>query len=196
MMKHTVQCQCGSVRGHIHGKGASNRVVCYCSDCRAFARFLGCPDGMLDAHGGTAIVHVAQPRLHLSRGKEQLAALRLTPGGMIRWYARCCNSPIGNTLANPRLAFLGVIEVALDPSKLDADFGTRIVAVNTASATGATKPRAHGLPGTMLRLLWILVGARVSARYRRSPLFDASGSPIVAPVALDAGRLAQLKGGG
>jgi len=192
-MMHDMQCKCGELRGHIHGKGVSSRVICYCSDCQAFAKFLGRQDDVLDAHGGTEIVQVAQPRLAFSQGKANLAAVRLSEKGIVRWYAACCNTPIGNTLANPKVSFIGLIHAVLDRERLDADFGTRVAVVNVDSATGDPKPKPKGFLGTILRFLWIILSTRIGGTYKKSPLFDESGELIVNPTVLTAEERRALK---
>ncbi len=52
---HPIQCKCGAVRGHLEGTGTSSRLVCYCTDCGAFARFRGQEAEVLDGQGGTEI---------------------------------------------------------------------------------------------------------------------------------------------
>jgi hypothetical protein len=170
-------------------------MVCYCVDCRAFAKFLGRSDDVLDAHGGTEIVQVAQPRLTFTLGKELLAAVQLSDKGLVRWYAACCKTPIGNTLINPKVAFIGLIHSSLDHSRMDADFGDSVGHVNTGSATGEPKPKPNGLLVSILRVLWIVVSSRVSGRYRKSALFTESGAPIVSPIILTAEELERLKCG-
>ncbi len=193
---HRIQCKCGAVSGQLGGKGTSNRVVCYCTDCRAFADFLGCPSEVLDAQGGTEIVQVAQPRLTFSQGKEHLAAVRLSEKGLVRWYAACCKTPIGNTPINPKVPFIGLVHSSLDHSRMDADFGKSVAKVNTDTATGEPKPKSNGLFVSILRFLWIVLSTRVNGRYRKSELFNESGAPIVRPTVLTAEELGRLKSGG
>lgn len=190
---HTIQCKCGSLRGHIQGTGTCSRVVCYCSDCRAFAKYLGNPNDVLDANGGVEIVQVAQPRVVFSDGKEHLAAVRLSNKGMVRWYATCCNTPIGNTLPNPKISFFGLIHSCLDHSKMAEDFGKNIAIVNVDSATGEMKPEQKGLLGIILRFLWIVLAMRISGKYRSSQLFNESGVLIVTPSVLTTEELKELK---
>lgn len=192
---HRIQCKCGSVRGQLDSKGTNNRVVCYCTDCRAFANFLGRPNEMLDAHGGTEIVQVAQARLTLLQGKEHLAAVRLSEKGLIRWYAACCKTPIGNTMLNPKVPFIGLIHSSLDRSRMDADFGKSVANVNTNAATGNPKPKPNGFLGSILRFLWIVLSTRITGQYRKSELFDESGAPIARPTVLAAEELGRLKSG-
>lgn len=178
---HRLQCQCGALRGEISGKGTSSRVICYCSDCRAFANFLDRAIDVLDEQGGTEIVQVAQPRVALTQGREHLAAVRLSEKGTVRWYAACCNTPIGNTLANPKVSFIGLIHSPLDHSRLDQDFGSKVAQVNVASAIGTPKPEQQRLFSTILRFIWIILSARVGGTYRRSPFFNQDGDLVVSP---------------
>jgi hypothetical protein len=192
---HPIQCQCGTVRGLIKGAGTTNRVVCYCTDCQAFARFLGRPDDVLDAHGGTEVVQVGLPRLSLTQGRERLAAVQLSDKGLVRWYAACCRTPIGNTMRNPKLPFIGLIHLALDHSRMDVDFGHGVARVNTGAATGQPKPKPRRFVGAVLRFLSIVFWTRVSGRPGQSELFTETGSPIVRPTVLSAEELGRLKRG-
>lgn len=185
-MMHRIQCKCGALQGHIQGTGTCSRVACYCADCRAFTKFLGCSDDVLDAQGGSEIVQLAQPRVVFSQGKEHLAAVRLSEKGLLRWYADCCKTPIGNTLANPKVSFIGLIRSFLDQSMIDKDFGRSIAVVNVDSAIGDPKPVPKGLFGVILRFIWIVLPMRISGQYRRSPLFTESGDPVVSPRVLTA----------
>lgn len=190
---HKIQCKCGALHGRIEGKGVCNRVVCYCGDCRAFARYLGAADEVLDAHGGTEIIQVAQPRVVFLQGKEHLSAMRLSEKGLIRWYAACCHTPIGNTLSNPKISFIGLVHSFLEHSKLDEDFGKDIAIVNVSSASGDPKPKQKGLFGTILRFIWIVLPMRISGQYRGTPFFDAQGKAIVEPTVLTAEERKALK---
>lgn len=190
---HRIQCSCGAVSGQLKGNGTSNRVVCYCSDCRAFAYFLGRAGEVLNAQGGTEIVQVAQPRLVFSQGKEHLAAVRLSEKGLIRWYTACCNTPIGNTLSTPRVPFIGLVHSALDRSRMDDDFGKSVANVNTGSATGGSQPKSNGLFVSVLKFFWIVLSTHISGQHRKSELFSESGAPIVRPMVLTAEELSRVK---
>lgn len=190
---HKVRCKCGEVQGHIQGKGISNRVICYCSDCQAFAKYLGSPTGVLDGQGGTEIIQVAQPRFHIDRGMEHVAIVRFGPKGLVRWYASCCKTPIGNTLSNPTVSFIGLVRCVLDPTKIDQDFGKHIAKVNVDSAIGEPKPAKKGLFGTIMRFLGILISMKIGKRYQASQLFDSEGKLIVEPIILDKEAVQKLK---
>lgn len=71
----TLQCQCDALCAELEPAGLSIRLLCYCTDCRAFARFLKRAK-VLDARGSAEIVQVAQSRLWGWRGAAHLAALK------------------------------------------------------------------------------------------------------------------------
>ena len=69
-MPHSIQCQCGDVKGEIADSGTHSRLICYCKDCRAFARHLSEQPDILDAQGGVEIVQIAQSRLRFTQGQD------------------------------------------------------------------------------------------------------------------------------
>jgi hypothetical protein len=190
---HHFQCHCGVVRGEVDCRGTHNRIICYCTDCQAFGRFFGPSAAVLDGQGGTEIVQVAQSKLHFTQGEDQLQALRLSETGMIRWYAGCCKTAIGNTMPSPGGAFIGLIHSCLDRSQVTADFGSKIALLETETARGSPKPVAHGLFGVISRFFWLMLTERVSGRYRQSPFFEPTGLPIIQPRVLTGEELAELK---
>jgi hypothetical protein len=102
-----VSCACGQVRGTVEvAAGAGQRLVCYCDDCQAYARWLR--DGLTDERGGTDIWQTRPSLLKITHGADQLASVRLLPKGMIRWYAGCCRTPVGNVINAPNAPFVGI----------------------------------------------------------------------------------------
>jgi hypothetical protein len=185
-----LRCRCGAVRGTARGLSPSrgHRVVCYCDDCQAFARFLG-GAGVLDANGGTDIFQTSAGRLEIDRGNERLACIRLTPRGPLRWYAGCCNTPVANTPATAQVPFAGVIHSFLDTAAAgktrDELLGPVRARIYARFATG-DRDRLDADAGLPLRLLArvapILIAARLRGDHRRSPFFDpATGQPIAPP---------------
>ena len=98
-----LRCRCGHVRGVASEVApyAGFRVVCYCQDCQAFARFLERPD-VLDAAGGTEIFQMPTGRVRLTAGTDAVRCLHFSKK-VFRWYTDCCRTPIGNT-AGPALS--------------------------------------------------------------------------------------------
>ena len=184
---HPISCRCGALAGTLAPSAWTNRLVCYCDDCQAFARYLDREDEVLDLRGGSDIVQTGPRYLSFTRGHDQLACLRLSPRGLLRWYASCCGTPIGNTPANPRFAFVGLLHVALgDPAGLDPAFGPPRMTVHTRFARGEPQPESVvSLPRIALMMARVSA-ARLSGRYRQTPFFTADGSPVAAPAVVSA----------
>jgi hypothetical protein len=186
-MTHQLQCRCGTLKGHVSRSHGVNRCVCYCRDCQAFAHFLGRADEILDASGGTDVIQTRAANVEFTEGTEALACMRLTPNGMLRWYSACCNTPLGNTVADPKVSFVGLIHSCLGGAgpTLEASFGPVQAYVNTQSAKGGGKSNPLALIGVILRVAGMVARARVDGSYKRSPFFAAdTGAPIVAPKVL------------
>lgn len=189
---HPLRCRCGALQGQIERGGPTSRMVCYCKDCQAFARYLGPGGHVLDAQGGSDVVQLAPHRIRFTQGIEHLSVMRLSPKGMLRWYAACCRTPVGNTMTSRNMPFTGLLVQCLDSAPLEAAFGPVLASANTQSALGNPKPRAFGLPGAVLRILRIVAGSRLSGKYKANPFFDAAGLPVVEPTVLTAQARARL----
>jgi len=195
-----VRCSCGALRAVARGVSPArgNRVVCYCDDCQTFAHFLERADDTLDAFGGTQIYQTSQARLEVTAGKDRLACVQLAPKGLLRWYASCCRTPIGNTLASRQLPFIGLIVRCVDASavrSLDQALGPIRVRGYARFAKG-NPPDAHpNFPASAIaRVLWISLAARLRGDHRRSPFFDArTGAPIATPGVLSAVERAAVR---
>ena len=122
------------------------RVVCYCRDCQAYAHALGNPGAALDALGGTHIVAALQQHVAFTNGADSLACLSPTERGLRRWYASCCNTPIANTVRNPKLSHVGLVHTCLakSPASLEADYGPARAQVNTSNAGARVSIRFGG----------------------------------------------------
>jgi hypothetical protein len=193
-MEHPLQCRCGTVQGYVSSPRSANRVVCYCKDCQAFARFLGQENETLDAQGGSDVIQTLPKHVTFTQGSEALACMRLSEKGMLRWYAGCCKTPIGNTLANYKISFIGILHNCLESSgrPLEDSFGPIRIYANPQGAIGEPKPKASGL-GTMLK--WFaktVIAARVNGDYRRTPFFK-DGRPIAAARVLSSAERASAE---
>lgn len=181
------------LQGHVELSGISNRMICYCHDCQAFARFLGRPEAVLDAQGGSEVVQTAPHRIRITRGAEQLAVMRLSDQGMLRWYAACCRTPVGNTMNRPSYPFTGLLSTCLDTMPLAPSFGPVRARANTQSATGEPKPRTFGMAGAVLRILGLVLHSRLSGQYRHTPFFTEADAPVAEPTVLSAEERASLR---
>jgi hypothetical protein len=179
-----MRCQCRAVQGVLANPARSHRVVCYCHDCQAFAHVLGQTGRVLDHRGGTDVVQTLPRNLTVTAGHAHLACLRLTPRGMLRWYASCCSTPIGNTLASAQFSFVGLIRACLDPGNLSPDetFGPVTAWSSTAGARGDPKPRQRGRGRMAAFVISRALRARLTGDFRQSPFFDPqTGAPVATP---------------
>lgn len=186
-MNRSLKCQCGTVQGQLKDIEKSRRIVCYCKDCQAFAHYLGKAAHLLDEQGGSTIL-VSQPQqLGFTAGLDAIACMSLSERGMLRWYASCCNTPIGNTPRTRALSFIGLSPLCLadHASSLDSDFGPVRMVSCTESAKGKVRGTGIRALPVMIRLGVALLRARLSGRYRRNVFFEAdTDEPVVAPTVL------------
>jgi hypothetical protein len=201
-----IRCRCGTVRGAARAVSADrgNRIVCYCDDCQAFAWFLERPEEILDEHGGSEIFQMSPARLEIDVGRDRLACMRLKPGGLLRWYADCCRTPIANSVAWVQVPFVGLIQDCVgdpaDERSREDVLGPVRYRVMARFAVGGREALAgleasDGPPLPMvLRSIGLLLAARLRGEHARSPLRDLrTGEPIATPRVLTAGELAAVE---
>ena len=179
-MSVPIGCTCGAVRGELDPGAVYAPVVCYCRDCRAFARVLGRPD-ILDAAGGTDIVTMRPSGLRLLKGRDRVACLSLSPNGPLRWHTACCNTPIGNTARNPAVPYVGIPVAGLGVGEVDIErvFGSRPMVVHAGSATSQVRrtPLRTGI-GIARIACGVLMAKLASGRAH--PFFK-DGHPLAEP---------------
>lgn len=191
--------RCGNVRGYADvAPDTGQRVVCYCDDCQAYAHFLG-NEGVLDAQGGTDLFQTWPAQMVLTEGRSQVRCVRLAKGGLFRFYAGCCRTPIGNTMASSKSPFVGIAHSFMDHA-----------------SSGRTRDEALGLPsgrtfGTyahggmpegadrkvsgrlVLQSTRFLGRGLLRGRLKPATLFDAAtGEPIATPEVIDAKQRVRL----
>jgi hypothetical protein len=186
------------LQGQVHDPRNSNHAMCYCRDCQAFAHFLGRAGEVLDERGGSEVIQVLPRNVVFTQGADALACMRLTPKGLVRWYAGCCKTPIGNTLDTPKLSFIGLVNTCLKTAdtggaSLDDVFGPVRCWVNPSGAKGEPKPKVAGLGRTLVWFFGNVVRARLNGDYRKTPFFNmATGQPSVQPLILSYSQHAEL----
>ncbi|HEX4478218.1 MAG TPA: DUF6151 family protein [Polyangiaceae bacterium] len=186
-----LRCACGAVEGVAvdvdpdHG----SRVICYCNDCQAFARYLG-RDGIVDRHGGTDIFQMTPSQVRITRGAEQLRVMRLSEKGLFRWFAGCCRTPVANTLGAAKAPFAAILQPFMDHRtdgrSRDSVLGSPFCLLYARFAVNGTPEGASfKFPfGLILRSVRLMAIAWVAGKYRPSPFFDAAGKRIVEPIVL------------
>ena len=186
-MNHPLRCRCGTLKGYVSHPEKVSRGVCYCKDCQAFAHFLGTPGDILDEMGGTDVVATLPKYVTITQGVGALACMSLTETGMLRWYASCCNTPIGNTPRDFKVSHVGLIHTCLEypPRTLEGSFGPVRMRVNTKHAKGKPKSMPISTIASVLRFMSSLIRARLDGSYKNTPFFDPDrGTPFVPPKVL------------
>lgn len=182
-MTHQLQCQCGSLSGEVSNTHFSIHAVCYCKDCTSYAFHLGAQERVLNTMRGTDIVATQSNNVIFTKGIENLACMSLSPNGLLRWYAKCCNTPIANTPRDWRVPYVGLVHACLE-KPLEKSFPPVQMHVGTKNAKG--KPPSTGLTqivailGFMPKIMW----ARIVGSYKQTPYFSLSGQPRVEVIVL------------
>ncbi len=200
-MNIPLKCRCGSIRGLAKDVTAnpSNRLICMCDDCQAYAHHLGCANRVLDRHGGTDIFQTTPSRIEITDGHEHLRLLRLTPKGLLRWYAGCCKTPIANTAGAAWVPFVGVVHTFMDhsagPSR-DEALGPVIASIHGRFAVGGLPHGAYArAPARLiLRFLRFFATGIATRGHSPSPFFvHRSSKPIVEASVLSASEREALR---
>jgi|SRR5437773_3976322 len=195
-----VRCTCGALRGVVRdvSPGRGNHVVCYCDDCQSFAHFLDRAGEVLDEYGGTDIFQMSPAQLAIADGADRLACVRLTPSGLLRWYAACCRMPIGNTLATRQVPFVGLVVGCIDDAARGDVLGPIRARGHARFAKGNPADAHPSFPAPVIaRVFWIAAAARLRGDHRRSPFFDAgTGAPVAPPRVLTPDELAAVRARG
>ena len=198
-----IRCSCGALQGSTHGLSSDDgpRLICYCDDCQAFAHFLGRSEDMLDVHGGTDVFQFSPAHLRIEKGAGHLTCMRLKPNGLLRWYADCCRTPIGNTLATRHVPFVGLVNACIhlgdDALSLDGLLGPVETGVFGQFAKGdRTSLGAHDKApfSLIIATMGKILKRRLRGDHRSSPFFDvSSGQPAAAPKILSEAERRQLE---
>ena len=179
-MNVVVRCRCGALRGVAAEVSPANvnRALCYCRDCRAYLHWLERED-LVDAQGGTEIIQLARNRLRIDEGISHVRSLRLSSRGLHRWYADCCNTPIGNTM--PSIPFIGLARAALDVvEEGDATFGPPLY-TSLETAIGGRPPGARISARGLAHVTGLLASWAWNGLGHPTPLFDRENRPTIEP---------------
>lgn len=191
-------CKCGTLHGVLHNVSprSGGHVKCYCRYCQMAARHFGDSDA-LDEWGGTSIFQSLPSRVEFQGGGEHLACMRLSPKGLMRWYASCCNVLMFNMLGTPKIPMANLISARVADDHRAA-LGPVTCFHSTATVDhGAGSLKDSGNKRAMARLLSRALGARLR-RDSAAPFFAPDGSVSVRPyvLTLDERRAAEIQGTG
>ncbi|WP_169542881.1 DUF6151 family protein [Sneathiella aquimaris] len=179
-----IQCQCGKVQAQLTGfpRHTPGRLVCYCNDCQNFLEKINRTD-LLDEYGGTEVIPVYPSEIEILKGKEFLRCNRLTPEGLNRWTADCCNSPIANTKSNfPWAGLMHSVFTVEDPNFLQ-NFGpirARIMG-QYAKNNPAFKISDKISLLDMLKVFPFILKGKILKKHKHSPFFEDDGTTPVSP---------------
>ncbi|MGH1348344.1 MAG: DUF6151 family protein [Nannocystales bacterium] len=177
-------CRCGRLQLRLDAitPAVANRVACHCRGCTQFAHDM-CPD-ILDAWGGTQRLQVSPARVSIVAGHDALACRQQTRKGALRWYASCCDTPLGLTLSHAKVPFVGLDAHALDlgETPLHSVLGPLRARVNLSPRPDNAK-ELKADSAALFAMLRHLVPLTWRWWWRgdqhRSPFFDAKGNPVV-----------------
>lgn len=187
-----IQCECGKFRAELtqFPKNTPGRLKCYCDDCQTFLHYLKRAD-LLDENGGTEIIPAYPADIKLIAGKEHLKCIRLSPTGMFRFFAACCNTPIANTA--PQRAWVGIhrrVYTVKYPNKIDDELGPVKSSIMGKFAKGTPPPgtpQKFNFKGMLTVMPYLLKGALLG-KSKHSPFFE-SGEAIASPKVLSSEEL-------
>ncbi|MFP3382609.1 DUF6151 family protein [Tritonibacter sp. SIMBA_163] len=172
-------CACGSLCGHVEPTSVKQgtRILCHCADCRAVELYHGCPD---PKDTGVDLLQLNPDMVTIDQGAEHLQLLKLSPKGLLRWYAGCCGTPLFNSLGKPKLPFIAVRSALFD----DPDQLGKVIAQAFIPQPGKP-PKHEGAARMTMKLASRMISAWASGRWRQTPLFDIdSGAPKAEPLIL------------
>lgn len=194
-----LKCRCGKIRGLVDPASPSvgRRVVCMCVDCQTFAHWLGNEAELLDEVGGTDVYQTTPARIRLTEGRDQIGCVRLSPKGTLRFYAKCCRTPLANMAASPGLAFAAIPHAFADHQTVPRDeaIGPVRLRIRAKGATGPAPTGSHreikklSLVGMAAGLLW----DRVKGEHVPNPFRNDDGTPICEPEVLSKEERARIK---
>jgi hypothetical protein len=188
MPEVNLSCACGQVQGRTEDINAKsgNRVHCCCADCQKFAMALEQEHKILDQYGATDIFQLPVAHLYITTGNEHIACLRLSQKGIYRWFAKCCNTPIGNTLGG-KAPFIGVVHNFMQHiESRDQELGKTRGYIHYQSAK---QPVPDALKASLLtitiRVLGKLISWKIKGLNQPSAFFKNNGRAVCKPKVLN-----------
>ncbi|MCA0927492.1 DUF6151 family protein [Ruegeria profundi] len=180
-------CICGALQGRITAAGVQSgtHVGCFCRDCRAAQLYFGQPG---PAPGPVDILQMSPEEIRIDKGAEYLALMQLSPKGMLRWYAKCCNAPLATTARTVKVPFAGFIANRfVDPGGLGP------ITTRGFVPQPDGKQKHENLRYAVVGMLRRLAKSWVSGSWKNTPFFDCdSGEPVAVPIILSKAERAKF----
>lgn len=167
-----LRCDCGFFQAVLHDVNpkSGTHLRCHCADCRAGFR-------VLRPGAQTRGIHLYQTdpdKVEIIAGPEYFECMQLSPNGIFRWYASCCNTPMFNTLKSAKIPFASVFtETAEDPSV----FGPIVTEAHIKKSDGKTVHK--GMGKMVFRMLSRMISSKITGRWKETPFFLP---PLYGPV--------------
>ncbi|MBR0551194.1 hypothetical protein J7S20_01600 [Sphingomonadaceae bacterium LXI357] len=170
-----------------------DHLVCHCSDCLAFVRFCD-PDRVPAVIDGVQLFQTRVSRMAITLGKELIACVHLTDKPMLRWYSKCCRTPLFHTVHSGWYPFVTIHVAILDYDRRAAAIGEPRGHTFVSNVPAALRNfREVSRFGIMARFTVRMWNDLVSGDFRRAELFEpASLKPIVEPRRLTISERAEL----
>lgn len=186
----SLRCRCGQVNLSLTRAtpADTNRATCYCDDCQAFLHAIDRAD-LLNEQWGSDIVQVAPSALTVTSGAEQIVGLRLKPKGLFRFYSRCCQTPLGNSMK--AIPFIGLLPggLGLSANALDEHFGPPAGAIFGQFAKDTPPPGSTKFDfRLMAKAIKHLLGWKLKGQGSPHPYFDPKTKEPRFPVTVLAGE--------
>lgn len=169
--------------GHLStAPGSGLHLLCHCDSCVRAQRHFGEPATRSE---GVGIFQTTPDRLQIDTGAGHLALATLSPKGLFRWYAKCCDTQLCATARTARFPFVGLLTTTLadaaplGPARCEAFLpapGGKVVHKGSLRMVSGLARRT--------------IPALTSGRWRNTAFFDpTTGAPTAAPALLpkDAG---------
>ena len=182
------QCVCGSLTGRLHDIDPSvgDHLICHCSDCLAFARYLDCAERVPNDQEGIELFQTRVSRMSITSGKENLSCVHLTEKRMLRWFTRCCRTPLFHTLETGWVPFVTTHVAILNPENRAAAIGEPRGHTHIRNPpAGVDKFREVSMFSVMAFFFVRMCKDLLSGAFRRAELFEPTTlKPVVQPIRL------------
>ena len=179
-----LSCSCWKIEGIAHSISPNNgnRIVCHCTDCQNFAKFLGNKESILDDYNGTDIFQMPLSKIEITQGKEYVKCMRITEKWLYRWYSSCCKTPIGNTMS-AKMNFMWVIHNFMNIKNRDEILGW----INAYSFLKEEFNDRKPTPVFKIlpRMFYEIICWRFQKKDKISDFFNEKGEPISKPEVLN-----------